>query len=64
MVIDTELEDAYDIRVVQARYSASLVKEAFLRLAYQLHTQHFDGRPGLECDMLAQINFSKAAMPQ
>src|ERR1700694_1383027 len=61
---DAEIQHAYDIGMLQARNCACLIAKLLQVLATQMRIKHFDGRQGIEVDMLSQIDISETAAPK
>jgi len=64
MILDTKIQHTHNVRMLQARNSACLGTELLDIAARQFGMQHFDGGLGLQVNVYAEIDISKAATPK
>src|SRR5215467_29618 len=60
--VPAKVDDAHDMGMRQASDGTRLAKKPLHIPGCQLRVQHFDGDPGLQVDMLTQVDLGKAAL--
>ncbi len=64
MILQSEIEDVHDMRVIEVTDDARLREEVRPFILLERDGENFDGRLRFEVDMLAQVDFREAALSQ